>query len=132
MYESLTGGICSIVMMIVFAAIFTNTVISTFQKVNISSTITTVQEQDPSYYQVGTNNFMFALGLTGISYKDHTQYFSIYMQKVDQTATAKNKTNIPLHLCYKDQWTKINSTFEYAFDRLGFSGWLCPPDGTVM
>lgn len=75
---------------------------------------------------------MFALGLTGISYKNSIQYFSIYMQKVDQTPTKKAKADIPLGLCTKSQWTRINNTFDNVYDRLGFGGWLCPPDGTVV
>ncbi len=43
-YESLTGGIVSIIMIIIFAIIFFNTVMETIKKVSIDHKDTTVQE----------------------------------------------------------------------------------------
>ena len=39
-YETFTGGVCSIIVIICFIAIFTGTAINTFNKVHVSSKIT--------------------------------------------------------------------------------------------
>ena len=39
-YETFTGGVCSIITIIIFIAIFTGTTINTVDKVHVSSTVT--------------------------------------------------------------------------------------------
>ena len=66
-YESVTGGVCSIIMIVVFIAIFTGTTVNTLNKVYINSSTKNIEDIDPSYYKMGTDTFMFAVGLTGIN-----------------------------------------------------------------
>ena len=66
-YETVSGGVCSIIMIIVFIAIFTGTTVNTLNKVYINSATKLIEDIDPSYYRMGTDTFMFAVGLTGIN-----------------------------------------------------------------
>ena len=77
-YQSLTGGLTSIVLLIIFLSIFTGNFINTFKKVKIDSKTTYIEEDDPSIYKVGTDSFMFAIGIKGIDLSQGDKWFEVY------------------------------------------------------
>ena len=107
-YETFTGGACSMIVIIVFIAIFTSTTINTFNKVYIDSKVTHFEEVDPIYYTVGTNKFMFAVGISGLNLNEGNRWFDVYMQYRSYDAQGRNKTFIQLVPCSRSQWTNIN------------------------
>ena len=65
-YRTITGGVVSVVLMVLFAAIFSTMVLNTFQKNLITSTFETGYEVDPGYFKLETgqkSSFMFAIGI---------------------------------------------------------------------
>ena len=98
-YESVTGGICSIIMIAIFVAIFTGTTINTLNKKYITSTTTYSSEINPSFYTVGSDSFMFAIGITGINLNEGERWFDVYLQFRSYDSNNRNKTFIPLQPC---------------------------------
>lgn len=58
-------------------AVFTGTLTNTLNKSYISSTVTKFEEIDPTYYKVGTDSFIFAIGVTGINLNEGERWFDI-------------------------------------------------------
>lgn len=56
------------------------TAINTLNKVYIYSTTNLQEDIDPSYYEMGTDTFMFAIGLTGFNMNVGDRWFDVYMQ----------------------------------------------------
>lgn len=102
-YESLTGGICSIIMVIIFIAIFTGTALNTLNKVYINSKTSYSEDIDPSHFQMGTDTFMFAISVQGLDMNNGERWFDVYMQyrSYDNDKGERNKTIIPLKACEK-------------------------------
>ena len=68
-YRTITGGIVSVILMVLFAGIFSTLVLSTFQKSLITTTFDMSYEVDPSYHKLETgskSNFMFAIGILNL------------------------------------------------------------------
>lgn len=80
-YQSHTGGIVSIVMIIVFICIFASTVLNTINRKEITTKMTFYQEEDPSRYETGVNNFMFAVGLENADLSGSKKWFDIYIDQ---------------------------------------------------
>ena len=95
-------------MVIVFIAIFTGTTINTLNKKYVYSTTTTFEETDPSFYEVGTEAFMFAVSLSGFDMNQGDRYFDVYMQFRSYDRNNRNKTFVPLEACRREQWSSIN------------------------
>lgn len=68
-------------LLIIFLSIFTGNFISTFKKVKINSKSTEVEEDDPSIYKVGTDAFMFAVGIKGVDLAEGDKWFEVYFEK---------------------------------------------------
>lgn len=67
-YVSLTGGLISIVLIIVFIAVFANTAIGTFNKEIINYSWTQFQQTTPTTFNTSIDtDFLFAIGITGIN-----------------------------------------------------------------
>ena len=107
-YETLTGGICSIITIIIFIAIFTGTTINTFNKVYINSKITLFEKIDPPHYEVGLDKFMFAVGVNGVNLNEGQRWFDIYMQFRSYDAESRNKTYLKMIPCERSQWEAVN------------------------
>ena len=96
------------------------------QKKYISSSTTIFEENDPSYYQVGTNHFMFAVGVSGLNLNDGDQWFTIELKFKSYSAESRVKDSLPLVACTKEHWTSVEEKFGDIYDRFGFEEWLCP------
>lgn len=127
-YASLTGGIVSIIMIVVFICIFANTVIGTINRQDISSQLTYTQEEDPSLYQIGTNNFMFAVGIQNADMNSGKKWFDLYFEQKEYLQGSKIRKTIPITLskCKKDLWTKLKPSTATTYDNLNLDTFLCP------
>lgn len=107
-YETATGGICSIALVVVFIIVFMGTLTNTLNRIYIDSTTTTLQEANPSQIMLNTSNFMFALGISDVDLNTGDRWFDVYMQFRFYSAAGRNRTNIKLQKCERSQWTSIN------------------------
>lgn len=80
-YQSITGGIVSIGVIILFAVLFTTTILQTFQKSNVEGKTTKIQQEDPSYSVIKADTFMFGVGITGINLNVGPKWFDVYFEK---------------------------------------------------
>lgn len=131
-YRTITGGIVSILLIIVFASIFASLAIDTFQNNIINTTTSISYDTDPTSYNVTTdpnNNFMFAIGLTGIDLSSSQRYFDISLETISVANNVKSTTKVSLEPCAIDQWSGISDQITFAYSSLGFKQWLCPPKG---
>ena len=131
-YRSFAGGICSLAMIAVFAVVFTNVVVDTFNKETIYTVVNIEEDQEPSYFSSDTSSFMFAVGLQGIDMNDPAQrYFDIkFSQRTNYAAnSSKVKNYHSLVQCQRQSWANINASLAQTFTKLGFDEWLCLPDG---
>ena len=78
-----------------------NTIIDTLNKMEISAKITSIQEEDPSQYEVGTDTFMFAVGITGLDLNQGQRWFEVYMEQRTTISGNKKKKEIILQKCRK-------------------------------
>lgn len=62
-------------MIIFFTIIFFNTVLGTMNRVEIDAKSTYIQEEDPSYLEINTDNFMFAIGIPNIDLNSGKKWF---------------------------------------------------------
>lgn len=126
----------SIILVIFFFSIFFNLTISTFKKEIINSSVTTIFEDNPSKLSMVTDpskKFMFAVGITGIDFRDSQRYFDILLKnrkyEKNGSATIKTESIVPLKSCTEDQWSGITETIKSNFQTQQFQKWLCPSTG---
>ena len=131
-FETATGGFCSIALMVIFIAVFAGTLDKTLNKVYINSTTTQFNDANPSEYNMSTNNFMFAVGITDLNLNEGDRWFDVYMQYRSYDAQFRNRSSVPLQQCTKEQWTSINETYGEFFDKLKLEEWLCPESNATM
>ena len=68
--------------------------------------------------------------MNGVNLNEGDRWFDISMQFRSYGPDGRNKTYMNLVPCEKSQWTKVNESFGDVYDRLHFSEWLCPENGT--
>ena len=98
-------------MIIIFIAIFTGTTINTINKLYVNSKTTFYEETNPTYYTVGTDDFLFAVGINGLNLNEGDRWFDVYMQYRSYGPDGRNKTYLPLKPCSKEPWLNINESF---------------------
>lgn len=131
-YETATGGFCSLILLAVFVAIFMGTAVSTLNKEYISSTTEIFEENDPSYFSVGSNNFMFALGLEGVNLNEGDRWFNIELKFKSYSSEGRAVELLPLVPCSRQHWTSVQKEFGEIYDRFGFQSWLCPANNSTF
>ena len=88
-FKTVSGGIISILVVIIFSILFAGNAISTVNKTDISFKKTTEGEFIPSKVTLNNNNFMFALGIMSVNHSDPTsRYFDISMIEAFQNTTT--------------------------------------------
>lgn len=127
-FKSVNGGLCSIAVIIAFVIIFTQTILNTFQKLNMSSQTTLFQETDPSYFSTKDTPFLFALGITGFNLNSPTlKYFNIEISQKSVVNGTKKTTFYTLSPCNRSYWIGVDPKLAGPFDTIGLSNWLCLP-----
>ena len=106
-YESLTGGLLSIIMMVVFVVIFANATLSTINKVYIDSKIILREKTHPPSFEIGVNEFMFAVGFSDIDMNRGERLFDLEMEFRSYAPGARNKTKVNLVPCEREQWAAV-------------------------
>ena len=83
-YNTAAGGFVSIILILLLMVVFFNSWMALLNKTDISSTTEVIRQFDPSYLNVDSNNFMFAIGVNGINLSDNSsgKYFDLTMTKV--------------------------------------------------
>jgi hypothetical protein len=100
-FKSATGGLFSIVVLIIFAVLFTNLGIKTVQREIISSSFTVDNSPEPTstVVQLGPQNFMFTAGMLGINLNDPTKrWFDVSMTEITVTSGYQFKSARNLEL----------------------------------
>lgn len=133
-YKSMSGACVSLSLIFVFLIIFTNTVISTFNYTNITSTVTQGEETEPSFFSTLNTPFLFAIGLTNINLNDpNTKYFNILFSAKTQFGNGtKITTSVSLVPCQRSSWNAVDASFGQAYDHIGFQNWLCLPSNLTL
>lgn len=112
----MTGGIVSVTLMIVFAALFFSKVSDTFNYNIIKvDSVTVSYDLNPSYYELVADpaeNFMFTFGVQGIDLSSSVRYFDITLQNFTVITNGSNQNKITNSLamapCTIDQWSGVN------------------------
>lgn len=82
-YKTASGGICSLMVIVVFMTLFMSTAIQTINMQIISWTSTSTLEFDPAETNITIsppdNPFMFAVKMLGVNLNDNVRFFDIVM-----------------------------------------------------
>ena len=76
-YKTFYGGFVTVTLILVFFGVFTDTLLDTINKTEIYSTETYYEEINPTYFQVGVNEFMFAVGILGVDLNEGERWFDV-------------------------------------------------------
>ncbi len=118
-------------MIIVFVSIFSSSVLSTINRTEIDAKTTYISEEDPSYNEVPTANFLFAVGVSNINLNSGKKWFDFYIEKIE---VNKKKKSIRLNFskCNKEQWVKLKPSMSKTYDKLNIDSYLCQPQGIAL
>lgn len=111
---------------------FANMILSTLQQTSITSTETVTTLPDPSSMVITAspdNNFMFAIEIWRHNLSSPTRYFDITFLGYASNAGVGDPISLPLESCTKEHWSSMPDVVN-NFDKLGMSGWMCPPIGS--
>ena len=82
-YKTASGGICSMIVIVVFMTLFMSTAIQTINMQIITWTSTSTLEFDPSETNIAinppSNPFTFAVKLLGINLNDNIRFFDVFL-----------------------------------------------------
>lgn len=93
----MTGGFISLMLIAVFIGVFMTTIMSTFNKDQITYNLTTYDDVNPSLISTFVNStFMFAVGLKGIDVNYGGRYFDFVMQFNNLSIYGKNRSYVQL------------------------------------
>jgi hypothetical protein len=130
-YKSANGGICSLAVILAFVIIFTQTILSTFDKTVITSQTTLFEEVEPTNFKTTDTPFLFAIGLSNFNLNDpYIKYFNIEISQ--KISNPKQTISYKLVPCSKAVWTKIAPNIGDTFDRLKLQQWLCMSDNITL
>lgn len=129
----------SIVLVILFVAVFFNLALSTFKKTIVTSQTSISYDIDPTLSELRTSSssgFMFAIGISGLNLSDSQRYFDISMWSKsftkNGTGFSKDEKLVSLKPCTIDQWRGANEAIANSFWNIGLSQYLCPPSDYVF
>jgi hypothetical protein len=110
--------------------IFTQTILNTFDKIEITSQTTLFEETEPTNFKTA-ETFLFAVGVSNFDMNDPTtRYFDVEIaQKI---SNPKQTINLKLEKCKRDAWTRVDPNIGPTFDRLKLQQWLCLPENTTL
>jgi hypothetical protein len=132
-YQSATGGVVSLILIVVFVAVFAGTGINTINREKITFTKTQFEETIPSFFNTSADNdLMFSVGIDQLDMNHGERYFDVIMEKKHFSVLGKINTTIPLNPCKLAQWGNINRELGKTYDRLNLNKWLCPPTSLVL
>lgn len=136
-FGSLTGGIATIILIVLFAILFWNQFIHTIQKQNITADDSLAKEANPSPLSVGLNDtyFIFGVGIQGVNLSQNVRYFDFTLQA--QTYSTNSSSIIyPMEPCKHSSWnqtdTSDNPVGSSSYHRAGLNGFLCPPENFML
>ena len=109
--------------------VFANKFIDMVHRSDITSTIQALEENDPSIFDTSTPEFMFAIGLNGISMNTGLRYFDLRIEQYTSINQTKSKRSILAVPCEADMWKSLGSGYVDIFNRLKMKNWLCPQAG---
>ena len=114
-YRTLTGGVISMLLVVFFIGMFANMTIDTFQTNLITSKISVNYDDNPAKSVLRTSttdNFMFAIGITGMDLNSSQRYFDISLQHKSTVTTGSNRVKqtqtISLEPCTQAHWSGVN------------------------
>lgn len=66
------------------------------------------EADDPALYTTNTNEFLFAIGITGLDLTMGDRYFNIEVKTLTSINGTKNSADLAMQGCDYDQWNKIS------------------------
>lgn len=81
---------------------------------------------DPTLYTVNTSNFMFVVGVEGMSLSGGKRFFDINITQWIYDNGVKRIHNVATHPCSKNEWEIYGDEFYQRYQSLNLSHWLCP------
>ena len=136
-FPTLTGGFISVIWVSLFVGMFANLALDTFNNNIIASELSVSFDNDPTSAPLissPSNNFMFAIGITGINLAGSQRYFDISLRDRTNTKYSNGtktsvKLSVPLEPCTLSHWEGVSESITESYTSLSFSEWLCPPIG---
>jgi hypothetical protein len=110
-YQTYTGSIFSVLIIIVFVAFFFNYCKETFNRENITNTPRVRPSLNSTYNTNDSSSaFMFAVGLDGIDLSSGERLFDIILSSVVyQNGKPFSSVDVPLEPCLIEQWEDIDA-----------------------
>ena len=131
--RTIFGGILSILIIFALLLTFSSKVINTFEKAIITSTVSSINSDDPTSYLVSNlpgQPFMFGVEIWHQNLnRNDFRFFNVRMKHAYlETGTHNlNRTvHVPLEPCTVQHWANY-PTIQSSFDRLSIKDWLCMP-----
>lgn len=120
-YRTLTGAVCSIIIVVVFASIFSASIINTFDKkvitwqYGLSQTIT--EELNITANSFIHPHFMFAVGVDDINLVSGSRYFNFRLEQIRKDTNGVKTTSMELLPCNRSDWEGLDKSILQIFDR---------------
>lgn len=88
-----------------------------------------MREFDPGYMSVNSDDFMFAIGVTGLNLSDSSQkkYFNLKITKSEVINGTKTNKIFSLEACTTNHWEQLGEDFVETHKRQGLDSFLCVP-----
>jgi hypothetical protein len=135
-YQTITGGLISIAIVILVIAGFFNMISETINRTAISYTLNSKASGDPPAYNltVDTSNmFMFGVQIQSMDFSFFydfnapRRYFDIVVEQLVLKYGVYDKIEIlPLVRCTDEHWEKLPELVKNK-NLLQYDTWLCPP-----
>lgn len=125
-FKTYTGAVVSIALIVFFGIVFANKFIDMVHRNDITSTVQSLEENDPSIFDTSTPDFMFAIGLNSISMNTGLRYFNVLVDQYVSINQTKSKRSIETVPCQADMWKGLGNNYVDIFNRLKMQDWLCP------
>ncbi len=108
-YESLCGGVVSVMLVFIFVGVFFTTIRRTLDKDFIISDLVIEQENPISHLEIHIgHNFTFAIGLQGFDLNQGKRWFDIYLQQRHYNSSDRLKIYHDLVPCQREQWVQMD------------------------
>lgn len=104
-------------------------IIDTINLTSITTSVQMIKEADPTPTTLSSanhSNFMFGIEIWRQNLSASIRYFDVQAILFTEHVGQANTTNLPLEECTKEHWKDFPDIIG-KFDKLGMSGWLCPP-----
>lgn len=133
-FKTATGGVCSIVLIVLFGVLFSSTALATFQKEEVSHQILETREGTPLMLGASQmERFQLGVGIQGANLLDLPAYFNVQLlAKVSQRGKLVSQKEYHLEPCRRETFGPVSESIDDVFEELEMNEWLCLPPNVTL